>query len=173
MCMCDFLCIDLKPRSKQPRFLDEATQIEILGQVEILTTSFRTIAKLAEISHVSVRKVLQWNKFFPYEMLIFRDLGEDDSDRRIPFCETMIKKFELDPDVLKPSVLIKNAHFFQTNIKTNKILDIGIMKNLKLQERILPNILKLHVWSDILGDKIVELLFLNKHLTGHIFVILS
>lgn len=68
-------------------------------------TSLYAVAKLTGVSHEPVRKILKRTSFFPYKMLIFKELGDDYPDARTHFSKTMIEKLEENSD------LLKNIHF--------------------------------------------------------------
>jgi len=50
-------------------------------------------------------------KFHPYKIHLVQELNEDDPDRRIEFCETMVNKIDEDPPFLYNIVFSDEATF--------------------------------------------------------------
>ena len=108
-----------KKRS-EPRLLNKAAQIVVLGEVAMApTTSLRKVAGQTGLSHESVRKVLKLHKFHPYKLLITQELGDDDPDRRIEFCEIMTDKIITQPRLIKNICFSDECTFYLNGNKQN------------------------------------------------------
>lgn len=100
-------------RRQGPKILDEEMQVEVLGQVaNNPEVSTRQLASITGISRTSVRRVLKRHKFHPYKMKILQELGDDDPDRRIQFCETMTDKIQQEPTLTKNICFSDECAFF-------------------------------------------------------------
>ena len=83
-----------------PRVLNEEMQMEVIGQVSVNPeASTRQLASITGIPRTSVRRVLKMHKFHPYKMKILQELGDDDPDRRIQFCELMTEEIRREPSL--------------------------------------------------------------------------
>jgi len=157
---------------KNPRVLDEAAQIEILGHFAVdPQTSIPKVSRLTNISIGSVHKTLRQNNFFPYKIQHFQELGEDDYDRRIQFCELMTERINAQPNFLKNICFSDEASFFLNGF-VNK-------HNCRYWDNTNPHIFreghtqfpqKVNVWAGILGNKIIGPLFIEENLTGDLYL---
>lgn len=155
----------------QPRLLDEASQIEVLGQFAIdPTLSTRQAAAATGLSHESIRKVLKLNKFHPYKMQILQELGDDDPDRRIQFCEIVTARITAEPRLVK-NICFSDECTFYLNGHVNK-------QNCRYWHDENPQVFrqghtqypqKINVWAGILGDTIIGPLFIEENLNGEIY----
>lgn len=79
-----------EPRSGSPKdATNDDKALEIL--LSIIENPHTMLTKLSqsEISITSVRRILQKHKY-PYKMHLVQELSEDDFDRKIEFCDTMM-----------------------------------------------------------------------------------
>ncbi|EFN82459.1 hypothetical protein EAI_16788, partial [Harpegnathos saltator] len=68
----------------------------------------------------SVHKILKRNKFRPYKIRLIHELNEDDFDRRVHFCETMIAQIDAEPDFLS-NIVFSDEATFQLNGVVNRL----------------------------------------------------
>lgn len=158
-------------KRNEPRLLNDAAQIEVLGEVAMApTTSLRTVADQTGLSRESVRKVLKLHKFHPYKPLITQELGDDDPDRRIEFCEIMTDKLIAQPRLIN-NICFSDECTFYLNGKVNK-------QNCRYWSDHNPHIIreghtqypqKINVWAGILGNSIIGPLFINGNLNGEMY----
>jgi len=73
--------------------------------------SLRTAAAVHDVSHEAVRTMLKSIKFHPYKIHLVQELNEDDPDRRLEFCETMMTKIDADPMFLYRIVFSDESTF--------------------------------------------------------------
>ena len=118
-------------------------QVEVLGQVainpEVLT---RQLASLTGVSQASVRKVLKKHKFYSYKMKILQELGDDDPDRRIQFCEMLTEKIQRQPSLTKNICFRDECSFFLKAMLINKTVGTGVIKIRIFLQKGTPKILK-------------------------------
>lgn len=158
-------------KRNQPRILDEASHIEVLGHFAMDPgMSTRQAAAATGLSRESVRKILKLNKFHPYKLHIVQELGDDDPDRRIEFCELMTQKIVNEPRIVK-NICFSDECTFYLNGNVNK-------QNCRYWSDENPHIFreghtqypqKINVWAGILGNKIIGPLFINDNLNGQIY----
>ncbi|KYQ50729.1 hypothetical protein ALC60_10189, partial [Trachymyrmex zeteki] len=58
--------------------------------IEDPRNSIRKVAQQHDIDPMSVHKILKKEKFYSYKIHLAQELYEDDFDRHIEFCESMI-----------------------------------------------------------------------------------
>lgn len=159
-------------KTRQPRILDEATQIEVLGNFSMdRNTSIPKVAKLTHISVGSVHKVLKLNKFFPYKLQIHQQLSEDDYDRRIQFCEEITRKITDNPNLLKNICFSDESTFFLNGFVNRHNCRYWNNENphvFRQDHTQYPE--KINVWAGILGDEIIGPIFIEENLTGHLYL---
>ncbi|KAL1516206.1 hypothetical protein ABEB36_000125 [Hypothenemus hampei] len=83
-------------KSGRPAISEEKKLDVLLTVEENPFLSSRQIAMQQEISQSSVLKSLKQNKWHPYKVHLVQELNEDDFDRRIEFCETMMERCHND-----------------------------------------------------------------------------
>ena len=63
----------------------------------VIETPHTPLSKLAEthgVSTKSVHRILKMYHYHPYKMILVQQLTEDDCDRRVEFCDTMMNRFD-------------------------------------------------------------------------------
>lgn len=154
------------------RVVDEMAQLEVLGHFAMdPTSSLRNISTATGLSYSSVRKVTKLHKFHPYKMKTLQELGEDDFDRRLQFCEIMTEKIIVNPNLIKNICFSDECTFF-LNGSVNK-------HNVRYWSDENPYIFreghtqvpqKLNVWAGILGNAIVGPIFIDGTLNGGMYL---
>jgi len=103
---------DLQKCGRPRTVATEEMQLHIAQSfVENPHLSLRRASDEHDVSHETVRKVLKSIKFHPYKIHLVQELNEDDPDRRIEFCETMMNKIDEDPPFLYNIVFSDKATF--------------------------------------------------------------
>lgn len=155
-----------------PQVLDEDTTVEVLGQFAINPQlSLRKAARETGVSHESVRKVLKHHKFFPYKMKILQELGDDDPDRRIEFCEFMTNLINAEPGTIKNICFSDECTFFLNGEVNKQNCRYWSDENPRLfREGHTQHPQKTNVWAGIYGDKIIGPLFIDENLTGELYL---
>ena len=159
-------------KSTKERVLDEACQVEVLGQFAIdPTLSIPKVSKLTNISTGSVHKILKKNKFFPYKIQILHELNEDDYDRRIEFCESMCQRIDEDPHLIKNICFSDESTFFLNGIVNRHNCRYWDNENPHIfQEGHTQFPEKINVWAGIYGNEIIGPFFLEENLTGQLYL---
>lgn len=156
----------------EPRVLNQATQIEILGHFGINPrSSLRQISAATHISLGSVHKVAKLHKFHPYQMQICHELNEDDFDRRIEFCEQMTGMINNNNEILKNTCFSDECTFYlngfvnrhNSRYWSNENPHIFTEGHTQYPE-------KLNVWAGILGDQVIGPLFIQGNLNGAVYL---
>jgi len=86
---------DVKPTERTKTATGPDNQILVLAAVA--TDPYISITKIQEhvpISRSSIHKILKENKFHPYKRQVPHALNEDDPDRRLQFCEKLLKRLD-------------------------------------------------------------------------------
>lgn len=91
------------PRSGRPKTTtDENTSLDVLLHVqENPKVSTKKLVLESNISRSSVMKILITAKQHPYKIQLLHKLSEDDPNRRMQFCELMMKHINSNPLFLR------------------------------------------------------------------------
>ena len=158
-------------KRNQPRLVNEAAQIEILGQFAMNSTlSTRQAAVATGLCRESIRKVLKCHKFYPYKLQILQELSDDDPDRRSQFCEIMTDRIMAEPRLVK-NICFSDECSFYLNGHVNK-------QNCRYWDNENPHVFreghtqypqKINVWAGILGDGIIGPIVIPGNLNGDMY----
>ena len=139
----------------------------LLSFVENPHESSRSVALQQDIDQKSVLKILKVNKFHPYKMKLVQELNEDDPDRRIEFCETMMEMITQNPIFLQ-NIVFSDEATFQLNGEVNR-------HNFRYWSDTNPHWIKeshtqypqkLNVWAGMVGDTIIGPFFIEGNLNA-------
>lgn len=147
---------------------NEEKSLDVLQSfVENPHETLRSAALQHDIHHTSVLKILKRNKFHPYKMRLVQELNEDDPDRRIEFCETMMEMITENPQFLG-NVVFSDEATFQLNGNVNR-------HNFRYWCDTNPHWMnethtqypqKLNVWAGIVDDTIIGPFFIEGNLNA-------
>lgn len=158
-----------RPRSGRPlSATDENTSIEVLQSfIEEPHTSTRTAAINHGISHFSVLKVLKQNHYHPYKVRLVQELSEDDFDRRVEFCETMMDRYVQEPNFLAKIVFSDEATFtLHGDVSRHNCRYWSDDNPHWMRESHTQKPEKVNVWAGIVGNHIVGPFIINGNLNG-------
>lgn len=157
---------DLPKGSRKP--VPEHTEVDImLAFEEDPHTSSRQVALDNNVDHVTVLRTLKKEKWHPYKVVLVQELLEDDFDRRIQFCETVMEKNNRDPMFSKKVLFSDEATFLlngHVNRQTYRYWSKGNPHWMQECHTQYPE--KLNVWAGIIHNKIIGPYFFDGTLTG-------
>lgn len=129
-----------------------------------------TVRKASE-QHVlprsTVHRILKSIKFHPYKVNLIHELNEDDPDRRIEFCDTMMTRIDEDPNFLY-SIVFSDESTFTLNGEVNR-------HNCRYWSDSNPHwtrdehtqyLQKLNVWAGIVNNQLVGPYFIDGDLNA-------
>lgn len=155
------------PRRRNP-VIDVDTKLNILLTIqENPKTSARQMARDYSISDKTVLQTIHESKMHPYKMQIVQELREDDSDRRIEFCEHMMNSIDQNNIALE-WILFSDESTFTLSGEVNR-------QNCRYWSNQNPHWIreshsqypeKVNVWAGIIGDHVIGPKFFNGNLTG-------
>lgn len=153
-----------RPRSSTGARNAELVLARVAGSPE---RSSRKIAQELNLSHQSVLRVLQRNRFHPYKIQIVQKLELGDDDRRIEFCNWFETKIQENP-ALPQSILFSDEATFHLSGRVNRHNCVyWAEENPHIAvEGHLQNDPKVNVWCGIHDFKIIGPVFLTQNLTG-------
>lgn len=103
----------------------------------------------ADVSHMSVQRILKEENYHPFKPLYCQQLHEEDSDRRKEFCEIMTAKLDEDPAFIRKLKFSDECVFaFENRINQHNIHYYGI-ENLKVRLCHSGKTFTLTVWACI------------------------
>ena len=145
-------------RSGRPRSGRSEENIWVLEEVYALSQgkSKRRAAVELEISRSSIQRMLCRDiKAFLYKLQTVHKLEEEDNDRRVEMCETLLNHYENDPYILDNIWFSDEAIFHlsgRVNRHNTRIWETENLKVIEEKERDSP---KLVVWCAISGKGII------------------
>ncbi|XP_018369530.1 PREDICTED: uncharacterized protein LOC108765352 [Trachymyrmex cornetzi] len=135
--------------------------------VENAHTSVRKIAQQTSICKSSVHEVLKANKFHPYKIKYVQELSEGDFDRRLEFCEEMMRRCDENESFpfwicfSDEATLQLNGEVNRHNMRYWSDENPHWMRDIHTQHP-----LKINVWAGILCNQIVGPFFLEDNFTA-------
>lgn len=158
-----------QPKLGRPRTCtNEENSLNILLDiVENPQTSVLQVALNHDMSRKSVQNILKRAKYHPYKIHLVHELNEDDFDRRLQFCETMMTMIDANENFVKRIVFSDEATF-QLNGVVNR-------HNCRYWSDSNPHWMatvhtqhpqKVNVWAGIIGHNIIGPFFINGNLTA-------
>lgn len=157
---------DLPKGSRKP--VSENKQLDVLLAFQDNPhTSSRQVALDNDMDHSTVLRKLKKEKWYPYKVSLVQELCEDDFDRRIEFCETIMEQNNRDPMFLSKvlfsdeATFLLNGHVNRQNCRYWATINPHWMQEYGTQY---PE--KVNVWAGIIGDRIIGPYFFEETLTG-------
>ncbi|XP_071055356.1 histone-lysine N-methyltransferase SETMAR-like [Onthophagus taurus] len=148
--------------------INENVKLNILLAVEDDPHSnSRQIAADHQVSQRSVLRVLRAERYHPYKVQLVQELNEDDTDRRMEFCEIMQNRCDRNPLFIY-NVLFSDEATFCLN-GTVKRQNCRYWSNENphwISEVHTQYPQKVNVWAGIIHNKIIGPFFFEQILTG-------
>lgn len=160
------------PRSGRPRVRTDEMQVYVLGEYNVdPRQSLRNVARACGLSRGTIHTILKANKFHPYKVQLHQELSEDDPDRRIQFCETVLDVIRADPGYLQHVCFSDEASFFLHGaVNRHNCRYWSEVNPHWMEEAHTQHPQKLNVWAGILGDRIIGPFFIPGALNGRLYV---
>ncbi|XP_032670957.1 uncharacterized protein LOC116844012 isoform X1 [Odontomachus brunneus] len=159
------------PRSGRPvAATNPEKQLDVaLSVIEDRHSTVRKLKQQHDISVGSTHNILTKNlRFHPYKIKLVHELLEDDSDRRLQFCELMMAQIDADGNLLN-RILFSDEATFELNGNVNRHNFrfwsdnnprwMSDTRNTQYPE-------KLNVWAGIINNRIVGPFFIDGNLTA-------
>jgi hypothetical protein len=157
------------PRSGRPKTAtneDVATDVLVTVMEEPHST-LRNLGTEYNISSYSVWKILNSNKYHPYKIHLVQELSEDDFDRRIEYCDTMMQRLDTDPNFVKNIVFSDEASFLLNgNVNRHNCRYWSDTNPHWKREAHTQHPQKVNVWSGLIGSNVIGPFFINGNLNG-------
>lgn len=134
--------------------------------------SIRKIQQQFDLSYGSTQKILTKHlKFHPYKVKLVQQLNEDDPDRRLQFCETMMGRIDADNLFLNRIVFSDEATFFLNGSVNRHNMSYWSETNphWTIDSRSTQYPEKINVWAGILRNRIIGPFFIEGTLTGDMY----
>uniref|UniRef100_A0A1B6HYH3 DUF4817 domain-containing protein n=1 Tax=Homalodisca liturata TaxID=320908 RepID=A0A1B6HYH3_9HEMI len=150
---------------------DEEHALDVLQTfIEDPHTSLRKAAQQHDMHPMSVSKILKINKYKPFKVHLVQQLSEDDYDRRVEFCELVMRKCDDNRDFLTNILFSDEATFFLNgNVNRHNCRYWASENPHWITESHSQQPQKLNVWCGILGNKIVGPFFINGNLNAELY----
>ncbi|KAJ8955911.1 hypothetical protein NQ318_005459 [Aromia moschata] len=155
------------PKAGRPKIAQDKN-IDIVLSMEVNPQSSSTlVASENEVSQTTVLHILRKENYRPFKFQLVQELNEDDPDRRLQFCETMMNLCQTNPN-LHQQILFSGEAKFCLNGTVNR-------QNCRHWSRTTPHwiieahtqhLQKLNVWTGIVANRIIGPSFFEETLTG-------
>lgn len=159
-------------RSGRPKLVaTEEMQMDIAQAfVENPHLSLRRAGSEQNVSHETVRKSLKSIKFHPYKIHLVQELNEDDPDRRIEFCETMMDRIDRNPLFLCNIVFSDEATFtLKGEVNRHNCRYWSDTNPDWMLESHTQYPQKVNVWAGILNDTLIGPFFIDGNLNANTY----
>lgn len=162
---------DLQRTGRPTSVATEEKHIEIAQAfIENPHLSLRRAGIEHDSSHECVRKILKSIHFHPYKIHLVQELNEDDPDRRLEFCETMMNRIDAQPNFLY-NILFSDEATFTLNGEVNRHNSrywsdsnpAWMLENHTQYPQ------KVNVWAGIFNDTLVGPFFIDGNLTAALY----
>lgn len=147
---------------------NEAMQVAVLGHVHLdPQLSVRKLSETVGVAKSTCHKILKLNKMHPYKMQLYHELGDDDFDRRVEFCETMTGMIRQNRNILRNICFSDESCFFLNGLVNRHNCRFWSDVNPHVfQEEHTQRPQKINVWAGILNNQIIGPIFYQDNLTG-------
>ena len=145
-------------RSGRPKSGLSEENIRVLEEAYVLSQgkSIRRAAVELEISRSSIQRMLRKDiKAFPYKLQTVHKLEEEDKNRRVEMCETLLYHYENDPSILDNIWFSDEAIFHLSGRENRHNTRIWGTENPKVIEEKERDSPKLVVWCVISATSII------------------
>lgn len=156
-----------RPRSGRPAILDDTKMDVFLSVVEDPHKPTRVVSQEIQVCQRTVCKYLRKEKWHPYKVKLVQELREDDSDRRIQFCEIMLERFNREPNFYNCIIFSDEATFYLNGTVNRQNCRYWSNQNPHwMMESQTQRPQKLNVWAAIINNQIIGPYFFEATLTG-------
>lgn len=152
----------------RPAIINEDVQLEVAEAfIENPHLSLRKASAQLGIPKNSVHRVMKSLKFHPYKIHLLQELNEDDPDRRIEFCETMMNIINDNALFLQRIVFSDESTFTlhgEVNRQNCRYWADNNPRWMKEQHTQRPQ--KVNVWAGIINETIIGPFFIDGDLNA-------
>lgn len=155
------------PRSGRPRISDD-TKLNLLLSLEENPHASTTEMALQEtVSQSFVVKLLKKEKLHPYKVQLIHELSEDDPDRRLEFCDMLMRHCDENPNFLSRVVFSDEATFYLSGTVNRHNCRYWARQNPHwVQTKHTQHPQKINVWVGIVGRQFIGPYFFHGNLTA-------
>ncbi|KAJ8921599.1 hypothetical protein NQ315_010505 [Exocentrus adspersus] len=108
------------PRTGRARALNEERKLDItLELLENPHTSTVSLARNHDVPRTTIRRFLKQEKYHPYKVYLVQELLEDDYNRRLQFCEEIMRRFD-ENNGFQRDILFSDEAMFYLNGVVNR-----------------------------------------------------
>lgn len=158
-----------RPRSGRPKSAttDERCLEVLQSIVENPHASTTSLSTQFEISQSSVCKILHQHKFKPYKIHLVHELNEDDFDRRVEFCDEMMRNIDNGTITLN-NIVFSDEATFMLNGEVNRHNSRwwNDTNPFWFREQHTQHPQKINVWLGMMGGRVIGPFFINGNLNA-------
>lgn len=156
------------PRTGRARALNEDKKLDIaLEIVENPHISTVSLARNQDTSRTTVRRFLKNEKYHPYKVCLVQELLEDDYDRRLEFCEEMMRRCDGNNNFPRDIIFSDEATFYVNGVVNRHNYRFLSQENPHwIHEAHTQHPQKVNVWAGIINNRILGPFFFEENLTA-------
>ncbi|KAJ8948833.1 hypothetical protein NQ318_013485 [Aromia moschata] len=125
------------------------------------------VASENEVSQTTVLRILRKGNYHRYKSQLVQELNEDDPDRRLQFCETMMNLCQTNPNLYQQILFSDEAPFCLNGTVNRQNCRYWSWTNPHwIIEAHTQHPQKLNVWAGIVANRIIVPFFFEETLTG-------
>lgn len=163
------------PKSGRPKSVTNHDKVldVLVSVMDNPITSTTQLALDNAISQSSVVRILKKNKQKPYKIHLLHELNEDDPDRRMQFCATMMEMIDDNPNFLNNILFSDEATFCLNGFVNRHNCRYWSSENPHwMMEHHTQYRQKLNVWAGIIGQHIIGPYFIDGNLNADRYLLL-
>uniref|UniRef100_V5I868 Transposable element Tc1 transposase n=1 Tax=Anoplophora glabripennis TaxID=217634 RepID=V5I868_ANOGL len=156
------------PKTGRARALNEEKKLDIaLELVENPHTSTVSLARNHDASRTAIRMFLKQEKYHPYKVCLVQELLEDDYDRRLQFCEEMMRRCDDNNGFQRDVLFSDEATFYLNGVVNRHNYRFWSQENPHWTcESHTQHPQKVNVWAGIINNRILGPFFFEENLTA-------
>lgn len=159
--------VDDLPKVGRPNINEETKLNVLLAMEENPHNSLRRISRYQDIPVTSVHKIMKLEKWHPYKIVLVQELSEDDPDRRMQFCQTLMDMCNTNPLLVKNIVFSDEATFTLTGTVNRQNCRYWARENPKwMREHHTQFPQKINVWAAIVENRLIGPYYFEATLNG-------
>lgn len=150
---------------------EEVAQNIAISLEENHNLSTTELANMHAISRRSVGRILKRERYYPYKIRLVQELSDDDFNRRLEFCESVMDICNRDDNFVQNVVFSDEATFCLNGTVNRHNCRYWSQNNpYWVQEAHTQHSQKLNVWAGIYNNRIIGPFFLEGNLNGNMYL---
>lgn len=159
-------------RERRKTVATENNVIDILAYFEVnKTKSIPNCVEELGFSYSTIQNVLRTNGYKPYKVMPVQGLREQDREKRLEFCQTILNRHNEDPEFINSIVFTDESPFSTAGRHNRRNTHVWATENPRVVVPIENQGYRvINVWCGMTNNQILGPIFLEGHLTGETYL---